>query len=164
MGQFYNNLTQIPTRLYNPYRTTRNSKNMPLLSKLSTKEHQGLHLLVKLAKTYKKSQISLAKIGKEENISVKYLEQLILPFKKAGWIYSSRGKNGGYSMKKDPKTISLRDVMLAINSEKETTLAECLLKEGICKRETGCKAKKALAKIQKAIDESLKSIKLNELV
>lgn len=120
--------------------------------------------MVKLAKTFRKSQISLAQIGQEESISVKYLEQLVLPFKKAGWIYSSRGKNGGYTMKKDPKTISLKDVMSAINAEKESALVDCLLKAGNCEREKGCKAKKALAKIQKAIDESLKSIKLNELV
>ena len=137
---------------------------MSFFGKLTTRERYGLRLALNLAETfYTKEPISLAKISKQEEISMKYLEQLIVPFKKADWIDSIRGREGGYIMKKDPAKTTLKDLIWMIDEEPK--LVHCLDPASAkCKRSPNCRARHAWAKVQKAIEESMDSIKLDKLL
>ena len=85
---------------------------MSILGSISTKHHYGLRLAAQLAKAYNtKRPIALGEIASEECVSLKYLEQLIVPFRKSGWVKSIRGRSGGYLMTKDPSKLSVKDVI-----------------------------------------------------
>lgn len=137
---------------------------MSFFGKLTTRERYGFRLALRLAKTYAtKEAVSLSDISEKEEISTKYLEQLIVPFKKAKWVKSLRGREGGYLMIKDPKNLSLRDVMALLNDD--LIIVQCLNpKSKHCNHRNNCLARPAWEKIQKALDEALYSIKIGELI
>ncbi len=135
---------------------------MAFLSTLSTKERYGLRLALAIAKTfYDKKPISLAQISKSEKISVKYLEQLIPFLKKNDWIKSTRGREGGYLMIKDPAKISLKDFVKLFNET--TDLAPCLSGKS-CPQDKICISKKAWITLQIDIEKAMDKIKFSQLL
>ncbi|MBU1992774.1 MAG: Rrf2 family transcriptional regulator [Patescibacteria group bacterium] len=136
---------------------------MAFFAKISTKEHYGLQLALQLAQTYfTKKPVSLAEISKAENISLKYLEQLIIPFKKGKWIKSVRGREGGYLMIKDPKKISLQDMIKMMDSD--MSVVSCLCKGSSCKLSSKCASQKAWRQVQAAIEKALEDVKFADLI
>lgn len=134
---------------------------MGILGQISTKEHYGLRLVSHLVKTYFSHQpVSLADISQKEKISVKYLEQIVHPFRQAGWVKSRRGRSGGYIMIKNPNNLSLKEV-IDLLSEDNDTLVQCLKEK--CPLGKTCPSKKAWNKVQADLEKSLKQIKLSEL-
>ena len=59
--------------------------------KISTKGRYGLRMIIELAKNYNRRVISIKEIAEKNNISEKYLEQIIILFNKAGLVTSVRG-------------------------------------------------------------------------
>lgn len=134
---------------------------MAYFGKISTREHYGLRLALWLAQTYRTKQpITLADIGRHENISLEYLEQLIVPFRRARWISSQRGRNGGYRFIKDPKRLTLLDVTNLISNKPR--VVDCLTAS--CPLEHRCPSKTAWQKVQSALDQALNKITLSQLI
>lgn len=138
---------------------------MSYFAAISTKEHYGLRLISALAGTYADSiPVSLAWVSKKERISLKYLERLVVPFRKAGWIVSTRGRRGGYVMVKDPRTVTLKDIVSLVDGE--SCIVECLSNQRhhACSVEKNCISKQAWGKVQKSIDKALAGITLSEIM
>ena len=70
--------------------------------KLSTRSRYGTRLMLELAEHYQKGPLHLSTIALQQGISVKYLEQIIIPLKKANYIQSVRGPKGGHILAKPP--------------------------------------------------------------
>ena len=64
-----------------------------------------------MAKQEFKIPVQIATIAEHENISQKYLESILLTLRKAGFLGSKKGKNGGYYLFKNPEDIRMTDVM-----------------------------------------------------
>ena len=64
--------------------------------KLTTRSRYGTRMMLDLAKCYDEGPVRIGEIAKRQGISVKYLEQLIIPLKKANFIRSVRGPKGGH--------------------------------------------------------------------
>ena len=64
--------------------------------KLSTKGRYGLRAMIDLASHEEEGAVSIASISERQNISESYLEQLVRPLRKAGFIESVRGAGGGW--------------------------------------------------------------------
>ena len=79
--------------------------------KLSTKSRYAARCLIHLAMYGKEQPLSIAEIGKREQISERYLELIFATLKKAGFIHSSRGSQGGYTLAKPIDTISFYDII-----------------------------------------------------
>ena len=71
--------------------------------KFSTKTRYGTRMILDMAQNYGRSAIQLGEIANRQNISLKYLEQIIRPLKKAGYIKSFRGAKGGHILSKPPE-------------------------------------------------------------
>ena len=71
--------------------------------KLSTRSRYGTRLMLDMAQHYNEGPIHLGDIAKRQDVSVKYLEQIIIPLKKAHYIESVRGAKGGHILTKPPK-------------------------------------------------------------
>lgn len=78
---------------------------------LSKKTKYGLKALTFLASQSGRHPVSIMEIAKQENISQKFLESILLTLRKTGLLGSKKGKGGGYYLIKDPKDISMTTVM-----------------------------------------------------
>ena len=78
---------------------------------LSKKTKYGIKALTYLAKQENKNPVAIATISKSENISLKFLESILLTLRKNGFLSSKKGKGGGYYLLKEPKEIQMTAVM-----------------------------------------------------
>ncbi|MFB0939046.1 MAG: Rrf2 family transcriptional regulator [Urechidicola sp.] len=78
---------------------------------LSKKTKYGIKALTYLSRLENRNPISIAKISESENISIKFLESILLTLRKNGLLGSKKGKGGGYYLLKDPKEIQMTTVM-----------------------------------------------------
>ncbi len=78
---------------------------------LSKKTKYGIKALTFLAKQENKSPVQIATISKSENISLKFLESILLTLRKNGFLGSKKGKGGGYYLLKEPKDIKMTEIM-----------------------------------------------------
>ena len=139
---------------------------MSFFGEITSKEHYGLRLAIRLAETFKtKKPISLAEISELENISMKYLEHLIVPIKKAKWVESVRGREGGYLIIKDPHKITLKD-LIDITSQRPYVIGCLATGAGRkkCPLDCSCKSKNAWKKVQEALFKSMEDIKFSQLI
>jgi len=78
---------------------------------LSKKTKYGIKALTYLARQEENAPVQIATISKSENISLKFLESILLTLRKSGLLGSKKGKGGGYYLLKDPKDIQMTTVM-----------------------------------------------------
>ncbi len=78
---------------------------------LSTRSRYGTRLMLDMAQHYNDGPIHLSDIAKRQDLSVKYLEQIIIPLKKAGYIESLRGPQGGHILAKPPEEITVKEIV-----------------------------------------------------
>lgn len=77
---------------------------------MSKKCKYAIKALAKLGEHYNKSYLLTADIAQEENIPKKFLEQILLELKHAGYVGSKQGYGGGYYLKVSPAKITLADI------------------------------------------------------
>ena len=118
--------------------------------------------MVELASHYGEGPIELKEIAKKENISLKYLEQVIIPFRSAGLVKSVRGSKGGYSLAKSPSEIFLNDLVEIL--EGPITLTECLRDPKVCQKSASCVTREIWEEVSEAIYRIFHSITLEEMV
>lgn len=80
--------------------------------RLTTKSEYACLALVDLAENYKKGiYIKVEGISRRKSIPKKFLEQILLMLKRAGYVISRRGADGGYKLAKPPENISVAEVI-----------------------------------------------------
>jgi Rrf2 family transcriptional regulator, cysteine metabolism repressor len=115
-----------------------------------------------LASRYGKGPLELHEIAKKENISLKYLEQVIIPLRTAGLVKSVRGARGGYSLGKPPAEICLKDLVEIL--EGPLTLVDCLGDPRRCERSAACVTREIWSEVSEAIYDIFHSITLEDMV
>jgi len=106
--------------------------------RLSTKGRYGTRLMLNLAQYHKTAPtaIILKNISQEEEISIRYLEQIIIPLKINKLVKSIRGAGGGYTLARKPKDIRISEILHAL--EGSCCLVECVEDEDYCDRIPYC--------------------------
>lgn len=130
----------------------------------STRSTYGLRVMISLAKQEKLGSISLAVIAKEEKISLKYLERLLPGLKQAGLVKAVKGAAGGYTLARPAKQINLYDIIKALEGELNPFHCTDKKEKIYCNSSCRCEVTYVLAKVEQAINLSLKKIKLSRLV
>ena len=118
--------------------------------------------MLELASHYGKGPIDLKDIAKKEDISLKYLEQVIIPLRTAGLIKAVRGSKGGYSLTKPPAEIWLNDLVEVL--EGPLDLIECLNNPTTCRKVQTCVTRDIWKDVQDAIYRILHSITLEDML
>lgn len=67
--------------------------------------------MIDLAENYGKGLVKTEEIARRRNIPKKYLEQILLVLKRAGYLHSRRGANGGYKLSRHPKQITVAEIL-----------------------------------------------------
>lgn len=100
--------------------------------RLSTKGRYGTRLMLNLARHYGNGNdaVILKRISDDEGISIRYLEQIIIPLKINRLVKSIRGAGGGYTLARRPEDIRLSEILRAL--EGNCCLVECLEDASYC--------------------------------
>lgn len=99
--------------------------------KISTKGIYALEVAVDLAiHADDENRVSIRSVAERRKLSEKYLERIVSMLKKAGVVKSTRGAYGGYCLARDPKDITVLDVLMA--AEGDLAPVQCLTKETDC--------------------------------
>jgi len=108
--------------------------------KVSTKGRYGLRLMLNLASHYDSGQkaVILKNVAKEEEISIRYLEQIIIPLKIKKLLKSIRGAGGGYILSRKPAEINVCEILEAL--EGTCALVDCVEDSEFCDRIPRCAA------------------------
>lgn len=132
--------------------------------KLSTKGRYGLRALIDLAVFSENEPVSIASIAERQSISVSYLEQLMAKLKKAGLVKSIRGAQGGYILAKSMESISVGDILRALEGSLAPVECQGYGNENSCIGSDSCVTKYVWQKINTSINQTVDEIKLAQLV
>ena len=130
--------------------------------KLSTKTRYGTRLILDMAQHHDGEPIQLGDIAKRQNISLKYLEQIIRPLKKANYIKSFRGPKGGHVLNKPPAAITVGEIVAVL--EGGAGLTQCSEDPSACERVDDCITRFLWVEASKAIFERLSTITFADLL
>lgn len=129
---------------------------------LSTRSRYGTRMMLDLAQRFDEGPVKIGDIAKRQDISVKYLEQLIIPLKKANFIKSIRGPKGGHLLGKPPENITIGDIVNVL--EGGINFASCFEDSEKCNRSSHCLTKGIWQEISQAIQDKLHSITLLNVI
>lgn len=130
--------------------------------KISTKGRYALRLMLDLA--LEENQIvKLKDVAERQEISVKYLEQIISVLQKAGYVKSMRGPGGGYSLSKRPEEYTVGMILRLI--EGSLAPVSCLEEEvNTCERSSKCVTLRLWQMLYDAINDVVDKVTLADMV
>jgi len=129
--------------------------------KLSTKGRYGVRLMLDLALHAGDGPVALKDIAARQDISEKYLSNLIPLLKNAGFVHSVRGSQGGYTLARPPRELTLKDILLVL--EGSMCLVECAEKPLLCQRSEDCLMRDVWCEVTGKMFEALESYTLEAL-
>jgi Rrf2 family protein len=131
---------------------------------LTSKGKYGLKALLDLASTDGATHI--AEIAARNNIPKKFLEAILLELKNAGFLYSKKGKGGGYELAKQPNEIMIGDVIRVLDGPlapiacaSRTAFRACV----DCNDPAACRIRLAMLDVRDAMARLLDNLSLSEL-
>ena len=133
--------------------------------KLSTKGRYGLRALIDLAvHSQGGTPVSIMSISARQDLSERYLEQLMAMLKKAGIVRSIRGAGGGYVLARDAGDISVGDVLRALEGKLDPVDCAGLDPGGECRAADSCVTKYVWKRINESMNRTVDEIRLDQLV
>lgn len=132
--------------------------------RLSTKGRYGTRLMLNLAYKYNNGNdaIILRSVSDEEEISIRYLEQIIIPLKINKLVKSIRGAGGGYTLARAPSDIKLSDILSAL--EGACCLVECVDDPDYCNRIHRCSPYEAWKEASSLLKNYFDNVTLQDLI
>ena len=132
--------------------------------RLSTKGRYGTRLMLNLAHNYNKGTdaIILKHVSDEEQISIRYLEQIIIPLKINKLVKSIRGAGGGYILARHPSKIGLNEILNSL--EGSMCLVECVEDNEYCDRISDCAAREIWEGASTMLTDYFKNLTLQDLM
>ncbi|MGC9312586.1 MAG: RrF2 family transcriptional regulator [Sediminispirochaetaceae bacterium] len=130
--------------------------------KYSTRTRYGLRFLVYLAMYGRDRYVQLSEVERHEEISLRYLEQIIRMLKPTGILVSQRGKYGGYQLAKQPEEIVMADIVE--NLEGDLAPIACLGPNRECARHVDCPTLPMWKELQEVLLSYLRKKTLQDIV
>ncbi len=132
--------------------------------KLSTKGRYGTRLMLNLALHYneRSKPVILKNVSNEEEISIRYLEQIVTPLRINKLIKSLRGAGGGYILSRHPSKISLLEIIETL--EGRICLVDCIDNSDYCHRIPICSAHEIWKEATSILKEFFGAITLQDLI
>lgn len=131
---------------------------------VSTRGEYGMRLMVGLARNWGHGTVSLHAVADRESLPEAYLEQLVATLRRAGLVTGKRGAGGGYTLAKEPASITAGDVVRALEGPIEpqicTAEGDAILN---CIHEPSCGTRQVWVKLQATIATALDALTLADL-
>lgn len=127
---------------------------------VSTKGRYALRMMLQLAET-PDIPVRIKEVASCQDISAKYLEQIMIVLKSFGFVDSMRGPRGGYTLARDPKEITVGSIIRAMEGDLSI---DCVVSEGgSCDRSANCKAYILWSMIDKSVSEIVDKVTLYDM-
>lgn len=133
--------------------------------KVSTRGEYGVRAMVALAKHGSEQPVSIGVISRESAVPYAYLEQLIVPLRRAGLVLSKRGAHGGYVLSRPPRDIRVGEVYRAM--EGPVAPMDCVSEneaDQTCPLIPGCQTRPVWVRVRDSIVDAIDSITLADLI
>ena len=131
--------------------------------KISTKGRYALRMLVDLAEHKNCGFIALKDIAERQDISKKYLEQIIPILNRSDILKTTRGSQGGYMLSRDPEKYTVGEILRL--TEGNLAPVDCLTQDPIeCERSVDCPTLPVWQGLNRVINEYLDSITLQDIL
>jgi Rrf2 family protein len=118
--------------------------------------------MLELAKNFGKGPISMSDMSRNLDIPIKYLEQLIIPLKKANLINSVRGPKGGHMLSQAPAEINLWKVLTLL--ETKFSFVDCLTDPNTCDNTATCPIRPIWGKAFQSMSKLFKQTSLKDVL
>jgi len=129
---------------------------------ISTKGRYALRIMIDLAQHDSDIPVSVREIADRQDISGKYMEQIIGVLTRAGLLRSVRGAQGGYHLTRSAKEITVGMILRA--TEGDLAPAECVKNDVPCGRTNECSTRLVFEKVYSAINNVIDNVTLDELI
>ena len=129
--------------------------------RLTTKGRYAVTAMIDLAMNQSVGPVSLKSISDNQGISLSYLEQLFAKMKRCDLVVGARGPGGGYTLARDVDSISIADIILAVDEPLDIT--ECEGEEN-CHDGKRCLAHDLWSELTTQLHDFLSDIRLGELM
>ena len=133
--------------------------------KVSTRGEYGVRAMVALAKHSGERPVSIGILSKESAVPYAYLEQLIVPLRRAGLVASKRGAQGGYVLSRAAGEIRVGEVYRAM--EGPVAPMDCVsenIEDQTCPLIPGCQTRPVWIKVRDSIVDAIDSMTLADLL
>ena len=129
--------------------------------KISTRARYGTRAMLDLALHQGEGPVMVKDIAERQQISSRYLEQLLFNLKLAGLVRSTRGNRGGFTLAKKPSQIKILDIVETLDGS--IAPVGCVDEPDLYVRSQFCAAHDIWCQVKKAASKVLQSITLEEL-
>ena len=119
--------------------------------RISTKGDYATRALQDLALHHDQGPISIEMIAQRQGLPARYLEQLLLTLKRAGFLASKRGVNGGYYLAKSPREITLGQILRAVDGPIAPIFCVSETPREHCSQESTCVLRDVWAEVRDAV-------------
>lgn len=130
--------------------------------KFSTRAIYGMRAMLALAQEFGKGSLFLKDIAERQNLPSTYLEQLMVPLRKAGLVQAVRGARGGYTLTRNPLEIPVLAILEAL--EGPLNLADCPTGSGCCGHPEVCALQELWAEGTRSLNQVYQNISLATLL
>ena len=131
--------------------------------KISTRGRYSLRMMIDLAQHYGEGYIALKDISERQDISKKYLEQIIPFLNRSGLLLTNRGHMGGYKLAKDPEEITVYDIL--VSAEGSLAPVSCMESDpNTCDKCGFCLTLPVYTGLYKVVTDYLSNITLHNII
>lgn len=130
--------------------------------KVNTRVRYGLRSILQIADNYGGDPVPISTISESQEISNKYLEQVVGTLRKAGLILSRKGVRGGYTLARDPQEVNLWEIITALDNQ--TVLVDCVDDPEACERSEDCLTRSIWVLLSRRMQEFWQSYTLADLL
>ena len=130
--------------------------------KISTKSRYGTRALLEIALNKNKENLTRKQISQNQEIPASYLENILISLKTKGIIRTIRGPKGGYELARDPADITIFQIVEIMEGPFDSI--PCLDNDENCTRSSSCVTKGVWEKLQRAQENVLNEITIQDLV
>lgn len=131
--------------------------------KISTRGRYSLRMMIDLAQHYGEGFIALKDISERQDISKKYLEQIIPFLNRSGLLITNRGHMGGYQLAKQPSEITVNDIL--VSAEGSLCPVSCMENDpNLCPKQDFCLTLPIYQGLYKVTTDYLSSITLEDAI
>ena len=130
---------------------------------ITGKARNGIRVMVYFGERYSRKLIHLHELQESTDLSIKYLEQIVMPLSRAGYVQTLRGKHGGYRLTLPPEEYTIGDIIRVI--DEPIVPVNCLATQyNTCEKQDKCYMLDYWEGLSELINDYLDNVTLADII